>query len=241
MRAACPCSCTRTRSRLRPSPWKRASTSSHTECGTATSRRPQRLDKDVEPIVTSILTRGMGYQPTAQVIRGLGGELDDRFFADPLLSRVYSPELIAWYRSPEGAWFRKDELGDTPPQVFERIEGYGAAVVGYLARNNGRLLFGTDTPSAPIYTNPPGLNGFYEMRRWIAAGVSTAQLFRAATIENARIMDLDKEIGSIEKGKRAHLLLLRANPLESVEAYNTIETVFLAGKPIPRDTLAVKN
>lgn len=202
---------------------------------------PAALDKDVEPIVTSILTRGMGYQPTAQVIRGLGSELDDRFFADPLLSRVYAPELIAWYRSPEGAWFRKDELGDTTPQIFERIEGYGAAVVGYLARHSGRLLFGTDTPSAPVYTNPPGLNGFYEMRRWIAAGVSPAQLFRAATIENARIMNLDKEIGSIEKGKRAHLLLLRANPLESVEAYNTIETVFLAGKPIPRDTLAVNS
>ncbi len=50
-------------------------------------------------------------------------------------------------------------------------------------------------------------------------------------------MRLDKHIGSVEKGKRAHLLLLRANPLESVEAYNSIETVFLAGKAIPRDTL----
>lgn len=198
------------------------------------------LDKSVEPIVRTIISRGMGYQPTVQVIRGLGGELDAQYFADPLLSRVYAPELIAWYRSPEGAWFRKDELGDTTPQIFERVEGYGTAVVAYLARNNARLLFGTDTPSAPVYTNPPGLNGFYEMRRWIAAGVSTAQLFRAATIENARIMNLDKEIGSIEKGKRAHLLLLRSNPLASVEAYNTIDTVFLAGKPIPRETLAVQ-
>ena len=29
----------------------------------------------------------------------------------------------------------------------------------YLAMHNARLLFGTDTPSAPLYTNPPGLNG----------------------------------------------------------------------------------
>jgi imidazolonepropionase-like amidohydrolase len=198
-----------------------------------------RLDDSVEPIVKEILARGMGYQPTVQVIRGLGEVLDDRFFTDPLLSRVYAPDLIAWYRSPEGAWFRP-ELGGATRQVFERVEGYGTAVVGYLARNNGRLLFGTDTPSAPIYTNPPGLNGFWEMRRWIAAGVSTTQLFRAVTIENARIMRLEKEIGSVEKGKRAHLLLLRANPLESVEAYNSIETVFLAGKAIPRDTLSVR-
>ncbi len=76
------------------------------------------------------------------------------------------------------------------------------------------------------------------MRRWIAVGVSARQLFRAATIDNARILHLEREIGSVEKGKRAHLLLLRANPLENVENYNTIETVFLGGKAIPRETLA---
>ena len=118
-----------------------------------------KLDKGVEPILQAILMRGMGYQPTGQVIRGLGAVLDDGFFADPLLARVYSPKLIAWYRSPEGAWFGKGELGDTPAAVFERVGGYGDAVTGYLARHNARLLFGTDTPSAPIYTNPPGLNG----------------------------------------------------------------------------------
>ena len=71
------------------------------------------------------------------------------------------------------------------------------------------------------------------------AGVTPKQLFKAFTIENARIMRLEREIGGIEKGKRAHLLLLRANPLGNIEAYDTIETVFLAGTPIPREMLAV--
>jgi imidazolonepropionase-like amidohydrolase len=195
------------------------------------------LDKSVEPILQEIVKRGIGYQPTAQVIRGLGAELNDQFFADPLLSRVYPPQLIAWYRSPEGGWFRK-ELGDASPDLYERVGAPGDAVTGYLARNHARLLFGTDTPSAPIYTNPPGLNGFYEMRRWIAAGVSTRQLFEALTLGNARILHRDRDIGSIEKGKRAHLLLLRANPLDNAEAYNTIETVFLSGMAIPREKLA---
>jgi imidazolonepropionase-like amidohydrolase len=195
------------------------------------------LDKSVEPILQEIVKRGIGYQPTAQVIRGLGAEPDDQFFADPLLSRVYPPQLIAWYRSPEGSWFRK-ELGDAPPDLYERVGASGDAVTGYLARNHARLLFGTDTPSAPIYTNPPGLNGLYEMRRWVAAGVSTRQLFQALTLDNARILHRDRDIGSIEKGKRAHLLLLRANPLDNVEAYNAIETVFLSGKAIPREMLA---
>jgi imidazolonepropionase-like amidohydrolase len=70
--------------------------------------------------------------------------------------------------------------------------------------------------------------------------VSLKQLLRAATIENARIMRLERHIGSVEKGKVAHLLLLRDNPLESVEAYNSIETVFLAGRPIARESLSAR-
>ena len=197
------------------------------------------LDAEVEPVLRAVLERRVGYQPTAQVIRGLGAELDDTFFADPLLAHAYSPPLIAWFRSPEGDWFRRQELDGALPAVYDRIGGYGDAVTRYLARHDARLLFGTDTPSAPIYTNPPGLNGFYEMRRWITAGVSTRQLFRAATIENARILHLDREIGSIEKGKRANLLLLRGNPLDSVEAYNTIDSVFIGGRLIPRERLSV--
>jgi imidazolonepropionase-like amidohydrolase len=54
-----------------------------------------------------------------------------------------------------------------------------------MAAHNARLLFGTDTPSAPLYTNPPGLNGWMEMHRLIEAGLTPAQVFRAATLTNA--------------------------------------------------------
>src|SRR5206468_2956975 len=154
----------------------------------------------VEPILQAVLKRKMGYQPTAQVIRGLGAELNDAFLANPLLVHVYTPGLLAWYRPPEGGWFRRQELAGTTPATYDRLGGSGDAITRYLAQHEARLLFGTDTPAAPIYTNPPGLNGFYEMRRWIAAGVTTQQLFRAATIENARVMRLDRDIGTIEKG-----------------------------------------
>src|SRR5262249_49183788 len=98
----------------------------------------EKLDAGVEPILEAGLERRMGHQPTAQVIRGLAAELDDAFFADPLLSHVYAPKLIEWYRSPEGGWFRRQELGGTPPAVFDRVSGYGDAVTRYLARNNAR-------------------------------------------------------------------------------------------------------
>jgi imidazolonepropionase-like amidohydrolase len=202
---------------------------------------PEKLDKGVEPILQQVLARRMGYQPTAQVIRGLRAMLDDRFWDDPLVMDVYPAKLIAWYRSPEGSWFRKNVLGDVSPNIFEPISSYGDVVTAYLARHNARLLFGTDTPSDSIYTNPPGLNGFYEMRNWKAAGISEEKLFHSLTIDNARVLHLDDRIGSVQRGKVANLLLLRANPLQSIGAYNTIETVFIHGRPIARSELSARS
>jgi len=43
--------------------------------------------------------------------------------------------------------------------------------------------------------------------------------------------------GTIEIGKRADLLLLRADPLKSIAAYDAIETIFLNGNPLSRVSL----
>ena len=127
---------------------------------------------------------------------------------------------------------------------WDRIDAWPIARVtsslGYLAERDGRLFFGSDTPSDPTFANPPGLNGRREMANWIDSGVSLGQLFRAATIENARLFGLEDEIGTVEVGKKADLLLLRKSPLESLEAYDTIERVILGGRMIPRAELSAR-
>jgi imidazolonepropionase-like amidohydrolase len=112
-------------------------------------------------------------------------------------------------------------------------------VVAYLAARNANFLFGTDTPSAPTYGNLPGLNGYLEMQQLYDAGLSLEQIFKAATINNAREFKLDSQMGSIEPGKIANLVLLKKSPLESVDAYDRIVTVWVHGRPISRDSLAV--
>jgi len=112
-------------------------------------------------------------------------------------------------------------------------------VVGYLAGKDANFLFGTDTPSSPTYGNLPGLNGYLEMQQLHEAGLSLEQIFKAATINNAREFKLDSQLGSIESGKIANLVLLKTSPLKSVDAYDRIVTVWVPGKPIPRDRLAV--
>jgi imidazolonepropionase-like amidohydrolase len=71
--------------------------------------------------------------------------------------------------------------------------------------------------------------------------VPLPRILRAATLDNAAAFRLSSELGSIEVGKRADLLLLRANPLTTVTAYDAIETVFLDGEPIARQTLLPAN
>ena len=112
-------------------------------------------------------------------------------------------------------------------------------VAAYLAGKGANFLFGTDTPSSPTYGNLPGLNGYLEMQQLQRAGLSLEQIFRAATINNARKFRIDSQVGTIELGKIANLLLLKKSPLENVDAYDSIVTVWVHGRPISRDSLAV--
>ncbi len=79
------------------------------------------------------------------------------------------------------------------------------------------------------------------MQQLQRAGLSLEQIFRAATINNARELKLDSQLGTIEPGKIANLVLLKQSPLESVEAYDTIVTVWVHGRPASRGSLAANS
>lgn len=200
------------------------------------------FSEEVSALLDEISAREPGYQPTMQVLHGLLDLFDERFLDLPALRHAYPPELLEWYRTEEGSWFR-DQLassfgGTDARSIFGPIIERLRRVVPVIAGGGATLLFGSDTPSAPTYANPPGLNGRFEMRRWIEAGIPEARLFRAMTIDNARAFGLEQQIGSIEAGKVAHLLLLGKNPLDDAAAWDSIVTVILAGRPIDRATLS---
>jgi len=128
-----------------------------------------------------------------------------------------------------GATVISPERGDDGRQLNVLIEGERIAA---LAQAGAKLLFGTDTPSSPMPGNLPGLNGYLEMQRLVAAKLSLRQLLQAATINNANAFGLAHSVGSIEVGKRANLLLLARSPLLSVDAYDTIQTLWQAGRQL---------
>ena len=55
-----------------------------------------------------------------------------------------------------------------------------------------------------------------------------------------RALPLDSLYGTVEAGKVANLLVLRANPLESVAAYDAIDLVVVRGMVLDRSALAAR-
>lgn len=202
------------------------------------------LPLEIKNLLDEIVTKKIGYQPTIQVLEGELAYFDPGYLKLSAIPQVIPREMLDWFMSPEGKWFKK-EIDDQSTPDAAMNEGYERGplrrvrqVVAYLAGKNANFVFGTDTPSSPTYGNLPGLNGYQEMQQLQRAGMSLPQIFRAATISNAREFKLDSKFGTVEPGKVANLILLKKSPLVNLDAYDSIDTVFIHGKPVPRENLA---
>ena len=203
------------------------------------------LPDEIKKVLDQIVEKRMGYQPTMQVIEGLAAYFDPEYLKLAAIPKLVPGEMLQWFNSADGQWFKKELDDDNSPDaaMLKGIEGGPMRrvrqVVAYLASKDANFVFGTDTPSSPTYGNLPGLNGYLEMQQLHKAGMSLAQIFRAATINNAREFKIDSQVGTIEPGKIANLVLLKESPLESVAAYDSISMVLVHGKAIERQSLAV--
>ncbi|HSY63031.1 MAG TPA: amidohydrolase family protein [Terriglobales bacterium] len=202
------------------------------------------LPPEIAKVLNQITEEKIGYQPTIQVMQGLRAYFDPEYLNMNAIPKVIPAEMLKWFNSSQGKWFKREIAEANAPDAAV-LQGFDHGpvrrvhqVVAYLAGKDANFLFGTDTPSAPTYGNLPGLNGYLEMQQLQRAGLSLEQIFRAVTINNAREFKLDSQLGTIERGKTANLVLLKKSPLESVEAYDTIVTVWVHGRAASRDSLA---
>lgn len=203
-----------------------------------------QVPAEVKTTLDQIAAAKIGYQPTLQVLEGERVYFEPDYLNSPALAKVVPNNLIDWFKTPEGHWFgnliNEDHLSD---EQFRKIYDDGPIrrvrqSTAYLAQKNANFTFGTDTPSSPTYGNLPGLNGYLEMQQLHNVGLSLTQIFLAATLNNARKLKLDDQLGTIQPGKTANLLLLTKSPLESIDAYDSISTIFLHGTPFPRSQLS---
>lgn len=107
-------------------------------------------------------------------------------------------------------------------------------LVGWMHERGIPIGAGTDTP---INFALPGFSLHEELEMLVRAGLSPREALRSATVRPAAFFGLDGEMGRVQPGYRADLVLLSANPLEDIGHARDIEGVVSKGRYFQVDEL----
>ncbi len=121
-------------------------------------------------------------------------------------------ELANDPKIPEPVRAKLRELGRPELEAFRRAAEAGV-----------RVAMGTDCPVAPHGTN------LRELELMAQHGFTPAQALVAATSSAAQLMGLERELGTIEPGKRADLVVVAGDPFEFSTLKDRIEQVWKDG------------
>lgn len=99
-------------------------------------------------------------------------------------------------------------------------------LTGLLHQAGVPLLVGTDTPEPFV---PPGSSLLQELELLVASGLSPADALSAATLQNARVLNQQDQLGTVEPGKLADLVILNADPTGDIRNTRQIFAVVRGG------------
>jgi imidazolonepropionase-like amidohydrolase len=152
---------------------------------------------------------------------------------DPLMQ--YAPK--AWRDQTWPMFVRSilEEMDTDPLPVRKQFFQMELDMTLAMFRAGVPFMAGTDT-AAGVHVFP-GFSLHDELGWFVRAGLTPMQALQTATRNPAQFMGRLTDIGTVEKGKLADLVLLDANPLEDIANTRRIRAVILAGRYIGRADL----
>ncbi len=150
-------------------------------------------------------------------------------FADyPYVQYVSKARQDSWKRGLSN-FFSADQIRN-----IKVIVAYKRFLTTAMHRAGVEFLAGTD---APALGQLPGFSLHDELAIFVQVGFSPIEALRTATINPARFFGREKELGTVEQGKLADLVLLDANPLDDIANTRRITAVVVNGRYLPKDEL----
>jgi hypothetical protein len=180
------------------------------------------LYKDVVELMAK---SGIFYTPT--LIVAYGGVWAENFYYEngevhdnPKVRHFMPHNLVDDHTRRRQIWVRPDE------QAFPRLAAQDAKII----KAGGKVCIGS-------HGQFQGLGYHWEMWSLASGGMGNMEVLKAATIHGAEAMGLARDLGSLEVGKLADLVVLDKNPLDDIQNTNSIRFVMKEGELFEGDTL----
>lgn len=193
----------------------------------AHSIRDKEVDQD---LLTKMKQKRMTYIPTLSLdeyqfaYAGNPEWINDPFFKASLEPGVF--EMIT-----DKAYAEKIR---NSPDYQRNMSAFKTAMINLKKIHDAgiNVALGTDSGAFPVRTQ--GFTEHLEMELMVKAGLTPAQAITISTRNAAAALHIDQEKGTLEKGKKADLLILSANPLDDIRNTRKIESVWKEGKEVSK-------
>ncbi len=187
-----------------------------------------------DPLIELLVSNNVFFNPTLSrsILHLLSKEREWSELALPFLE---NPD---WRFIPEARrryWIEAARNLPPAPARSER-EALGRRNVEEFVRRfvaaGGKVVTGPDSAGTSGPSNIPGLAMHIEMEALVDAGLTPMQAILASTRWSAELLHREQDLGSVEPGKLADLILIEGDPLADIRSTRNIRAVILDGKVV---------